>query len=85
MYAPEDQKAAKLADAMAKVPEVFAKLESVLPASKFLTGDSVSIYDINVAGFFTNTVLNQSSPLFGVFAPLWKDAGPRLKQYVADF
>ena len=70
---------------MAKVPEVFAKLDSVLPASKFLTGDSLSIYDIAVAGFFTNIVLNQNSPIYAAFAPLWENAGARLKQYVSDF
>ena len=79
MFAPENQKAAKLQEVFAKVPEVFAKLEKVLPESKFLAGDSVSIYDILVAGFFTNSVLNENSAAFAAFAPFYANAGPRLK------
>ena len=79
MFAPEDQKPAKMQEAFAKVPEVFAKLEKVLPESKFLAGDSVSIYDILVAGFFTNSVLNESSAAFAAFASFYANAGPRLK------
>jgi glutathione S-transferase len=40
------------------VPEIFDKLEAILPDSKYLTGDSLSIYDFTVAGFFCNIVLN---------------------------
>ena len=78
MFAPEDQKGAKMQEVFAKLPEVLAKLEKVLPETKFLSGDSVSIYDILVAGFFTNIVLNESSPLFAAFAPFYANAGPRL-------
>ena len=66
-YAPQNQVQALLAEAFAKVPEIFDKLESILPDTKFLTGDSLSIYDFTVGGFFCNIVVNPNHQV----APQW--------------
>ena len=61
-------------------------LEKVLPAdSKFLTGDSVSVYDFVVAGFFTNWVHNAKNANYALWQECYATAGPRVQKYVADF
>ena len=68
------------------MPKWFAKLVEFLPADKkFLTGDSVSIYDFAVAGIFTNLICNPKSKNPAVWAATWEKAPERVKKYVADF
>ena len=59
VFASADTKEEKMVAAKAAVLAYLQILEKVLPAdTKFLTGDSVSVYDFVVAGFFTNWVHN---------------------------
>ena len=75
-----------MATAVTAATAYLAKLEEVLPAdTKFLTGDSVSIYDFVVAGFFTNWVFNAKNVNYNTWQGVWATAGPRLQKYLADF
>jgi len=75
-----------MAAAKETVLNYFKTLEKVLPAdTKFLTGDSVSVYDFVVAGFFTNWVLNAKNANYALWQECFATAGPRLQKYVADF
>ena len=68
------------------MPKWFAKIVEFLPADKkFLTSDSVSIFDFAVAGVFTNLICNPKSKNPAVWAATWEKAPERVKKYVADF
>ena len=68
------------------VPEFLKKLETLFTDDKkFLCGDHVTIYDIQVCGFFTNLVLNPNSKDPQDWAKVWENTSPRLKKWVADF
>lgn len=55
-------------------------LEKVIPAdTKFLTGDSVSVYDFVIAGFFTNWVFNAKNANYALWQEVYATAGPRLQ------
>ena len=44
------------------IPKWYNKVDEFLPADKrFLTGDSISIYDFQVAGILTNMINNPNS------------------------
>ncbi len=66
-------------------PEYFRKLETCLGDSKFLCGDEVTIYDIQVAGFFTNLVLNPKSKDPALWAKVWENTPVKIKTYVDNF
>ena len=68
------------------IPKFYEKLVMFLPADKkFLTGDTVTIYDIQVAGFIVNLVTNPGSKDPAVWAAAWEKAPERVKKYEADF
>ena len=68
------------------MPKMFAKIAEFLPADKkFLTGDSVTIYDIVVAGIFTNLIINPKSKDPAMWAATYEKAPERVKKYVTDF
>ena len=59
--------------------------EKCLGDTKFLCGDTVTQYDMEVAGFFCNMVLNPNSKMVGVKETYDAHAPDRLKTYVTDF
>ena len=86
VFAQGEGKEEKMAAAKAAVLTYLQTLEKVLPAhTKFLTGDSVSVYDFVVAGFFTNWVLNAKNANYALWQECYATAGPRVQKYVADF
>ena len=86
VFAQGEGKEEKMAAAKAAVLAYLQTLEKVLPAdTKFLTGDSVSVYDFVVAGFFTNWVLNDKNANYALWQECYATAGPRVQKYVADF
>ena len=86
IYAPAGEKEVKVAELFEKyAPEAYAKLETLLPETKYLTGDTLSIYDFQVAGYFCNALLNPLNPLADKWAAQWENAGPKLKAYIANF
>ena len=86
VFAQGEDKAEKMKVAKEAVLAYLQTLEKVLPAdTKFLTGDSVSVYDFVVAGFFTNWVFNPKNANYALWQEVYATAGPRVQKYVADF
>ena len=56
-----------------------------LDVGKYVVGDQLTIYDFQVAGFFTNVVLNPHSRDYELWQESFKDASPQIREYVADF
>lgn len=52
---------------------------------KFLTGNSVSIYDMQVAGWLTNLIKNPSARDAPAWAAAWENTPDRVKKYYEDF
>ena len=53
---------------------------------KFLSGDTISIYDCVVGGFFANMVENPKSRTHADMKRIFDEKAPdRLKKYVSDF
>ena len=50
-----------------------------------MTGDSVSVYDFVVAGFFTNFGLDPKNANYVLWQEVFATAGPRVQKYVTDF
>ena len=68
------------------MPKFFEKLVLFLTADKkFLTGDTVTIYDIQVAGLFPNLICNPNAKDAPKWAAHWEKAPERVKKYHADF
>ena len=68
------------------LPKWFDKILLYLPADKkFLTGDEVTIYDMQVVGFLTNIFTNPIARDAAAWAPAWEKAPDRIKKYHADF
>ena len=60
-------------------------LEARLNKGKFVCGDKLTVYDIEIAGYFTDRVLNPNSKGKD-FGPKALEAAPeRVQQYVKDF
>ena len=59
----------------------------LLGNSKFLCGDEITIYDLVIAGFYVNWVLNPNNGSRGgqYWSKSWSQAPARLKQYIDDF
>ena len=86
VFAQGEKKEELMAAAKAAVLAYLQKLEQVLPAdTKFLTGDSVSVYDFVVAGFFTNFGLDPKNANYALWQEVFATAGPRVQKYVTDF
>ena len=86
VFAQGEDKAEKMKVAKEAVLAYLQTLEKVLPAdTKFLTGDSVSVYDFVVAGFFTNWVFNSKNANYTLWQEVYATAGPRVQKYVTDF
>ena len=67
-------------------PEYLRKLATCLPdGQKFLCGDEVTIYDIQVAGFIINLMTNPKSLDPEKWAKMWETSPDRVKKYVSDF
>lgn len=57
-----------------------------MPADKkFLTGDAVTIWDIQIAGMMCNLLCNPNAKDKDLWASVWEKAPDRLKKYHADF
>ena len=68
------------------IPKFYEKLVLFLPADKkFLTGDQVTIYDIQVAGLLVNLITNPNAKDVAKWAAAWEKAPERVKKYHADF
>ncbi len=52
---------------------------------KFLCGDEVTIYDMSVAGLFTNLVLNPNSKDPELWKKSWENTPLRIRKYAEDF
>lgn len=68
------------------MPTVYAKMQEFLPADKkYLTGDAVTIWDIQIAGVFINLLLNPNAKDPEFWKTEWAKAPERMKKYIADF
>ena len=61
------------------------RLNNKLGGSKFIIGDKITLYDVNVAGFFVNIVLNPQNPGKDLWAKAWESTPENIKTYVANF
>lgn len=67
-------------------PPYFEKLASFLPADKkYLTGDTLTIYDFQCAGLMTNLLCNPNAKDADMWKAIWDKAPERVKKYHADF
>ena len=82
--ADRDAKVKELADKF--IPTLFKSLAaSLTDDKKFLTGDTVTIYDITVGGLFTNLICNPKAMDAAMWKTLYDSAPERVKKYVTDF
>jgi len=60
---------------------------SCLGDSKFICGDTVTIYDLCIAGFYTNAVLNPNNEQTNgnIWKESWDNAPQRFKEYIEAF
>ena len=84
-FASPETHAATLETAEAATYVMMDKLASKLTDKTFLCGDKISIYDMVVAGYFTNTFVNPSAKDADVWARVWSKAPERVQKYIADF
>ena len=83
---PGAERDEKLKVLMTEFQKFCVNLAKLLPEDKkFISGDTTTVYDFQVAGFFTNLVLNEFAKDKDVWAVEWEKAPARVKQYVADF
>lgn len=67
------------------VPWMLMVAESLSNDKKYLTGDTITIHDMYVAGLFTNFICNKNAKNADQLAVAYKALPERLKKYVADF
>ena len=68
------------------IPKLFEKLADYLTDDKkFLTSDSISIYDIQVGGIFTNLICNPKAQDAEMWKASWEKAPERVKKFYSDF
>ena len=69
------------------MPKFLESLTSkCLSDTKFLCGVTLTIYDFQVAGLFTNVILNPNSRFDERVANLYHAKAPeKLKKYISDF
>ena len=86
IFAKEDREA-KMADLTEKAfPAFLTNFDKILGADKYIVGDSLTIYDCQLGGFFTNLVCNPNSKDPEAWAAAYeKNASERVKKYVEDF
>ena len=86
--APEDQREKAKADALTTdLPNFLQRFDARLQKSgtKFLCGDSITVYDFIVGGLFTNWLCNPNAKWAAELAPIWEGAPESIKVYVAAF
>ena len=91
MFAPDDQRDAKL-DELCGAEGPYRKFLNSLSSkclgdTKFLCGDTVTVHDYVVAGFFVNVVLNPNNvKVAPKMKATYEECAPdRLKTYITDF
>ena len=67
------------------LPPVLETLAKNLPDTKFLAGDSLTIYDFTVGGWLTNLVLNPNNKYKAHFEVVWANAPEKVKTYANNF
>jgi glutathione S-transferase len=68
------------------VPKMYPKFVEFLPADKkYLTGDTLTIYDFQAIHIIINLITNPQSKDPAMWASIWEMAPERVKKYHADF
>lgn len=69
------------------IPTWMQKLGETLPSnSRFLCGESLTIYDFTVAGLLTNLICNPSARDKEMWQKVWTEQAPeRVQKYYEDF
>tara|TARA_B110000285_G_C14881051_1_gene493931 strand:+ start:414 stop:743 length:330 start_codon:yes stop_codon:yes gene_type:complete len=68
-----------------KIQAWMKQFEARLTKGKFICGDKLTVYDIEIGGYFTDRILNVNSK-GAAYGPAALAAAPeRVQQYVRDF
>ena len=68
-----------------KFETAMKQLEARLTKGKFICGDKLTVYDIEIAGYFTDRILNTHSKGKAYGPAALESAPDKVKQYVKDF
>ena len=66
-------------------PEYLRQLDMSLGGSKYLVGDSLTIYDMHIAGHFYNLFLNPNAVHKEQWAAAYAKASDKVKAYIEAF
>ena len=82
----DDRDAVLLAACDKYLPKLWEKLNGFLSDDKkYLTGDTITIYDIQVCSVFTDLILNPNAKDVEMWKTEWAKTPDRIKKYAQDF
>ena len=87
MFGTDESKKAAAEEVLGKhYPQMCERISKKLPEnSKYLLGDKLTCYDIEVCVFFSCMVLNTANPGAPMWAKAWEATPDNIKAYVANF